>query len=135
MLFVKLSSNLDPIHLGSSQQRRMENLSSTYLLILVFMSFGYELFRLQNLVISFDGCNGENKNKTIRAFLRVLLLHSCLPKLKKRSVVWMKIGHTKLSSDKYSDSYVQGSSLNHNTFSDDIITLDFNPDLKYGVRK
>jgi len=53
----------------------------------------------EHMIIFMDGCGGENKNRKVCAFLRSLLNSSILPHLKKITVIYMEVGHTKFAPD------------------------------------
>ena len=50
-----------------------------------------------HLIIFLDSCGGENKNKNVCAFLRVLLKSNVWPNLKKINLVFMEIALTKFT--------------------------------------
>jgi len=53
----------------------------------------------EHLIVSIDGCGGENKNRKVCAFLRSLIHAKILPHLKKVTVIFMEVGHTKFAPD------------------------------------
>jgi len=53
----------------------------------------------EHLIVFIDGCGGENKNRTVCAFLRSILYAGILPDLKKITVIFMEVGHTKFAPD------------------------------------
>lgn len=58
-----------------------------------------EIKESEHLIAFIDGCGGENKNRKGCAFLRSLLYAGVYLDLKKKTVVFMEIGHTKFAPD------------------------------------
>ena len=53
----------------------------------------------EHLFIFMDGCRGENKNRKVCSFLQNVWYACILPHLKKITVTFMEVGHTKLRPD------------------------------------